>query len=61
MFVILTPFHAFSTDMIVFTGHQTNTMVWAPGNYSFAHFFKLGAPLSFIYAVVAIVLIPLIW
>jgi di/tricarboxylate transporter len=36
-------------------------MVWAPGNYSFADFFKLGCPLSFIYAVVAIVLIPLIW
>jgi len=42
-------------------GYQTNMMVYGPGGYRFGDFLKVGAPLSLLLALVAIVLIPRIW
>ncbi len=42
-------------------GYQTNTLVYGPGGYRFADFIKIGLPLNLLMAVVASLLIPLIW
>lgn len=42
-------------------GYQTNTLVYGPGGYRFADFIKIGLPLNLLMAVVAALLIPLIW
>ena len=41
---------AFMTPM----GYQTNLMVMGPGGYQFRDFLRVGAPLSFIYAVISL-------
>jgi di/tricarboxylate transporter len=48
---------AFATPI----GYQTNTLVYGPGGYKFTDFFRVGAPLNVILAVVASLLIPLMW
>lgn len=42
-------------------GYQTNLMVYGPGGYRFADFLKIGVPMNFLLAAVAVGLIPLIW
>lgn len=42
-------------------GYQTNMMVYGPGGYKFTDFVRVGLPLSLTLAVVAMILIPLIW
>jgi len=42
-------------------GYQTNTMVWGPGGYTFADFFRFGAPLNILYISVACLLLPLVF
>jgi di/tricarboxylate transporter len=42
-------------------GYQTNLMVYGPGNYRFADFFKVGFPLQVLIWVVMILLAPVIW
>ncbi|MCA9117909.1 MAG: anion permease, partial [Planctomycetaceae bacterium] len=42
-------------------GYQTNMMVYGPGGYRFSDFLRIGGPLNLILAVVAVVLIPLLW
>jgi len=42
-------------------GYQTNTLVYGPGGYRFTDFIKVGLPLNLLMALVASVLIPLIW
>ncbi|HUG20192.1 MAG TPA: SLC13 family permease [Planctomycetaceae bacterium] len=42
-------------------GYQTNMMVYGPGGYRFSDFLRIGGPLNLSLAVVAVVLIPLIW
>ncbi len=42
-------------------GYQTNLMVYGPGGYRFADYFKIGIPLNLIIWIVAVLLIPLIW
>ena len=36
-------------------------MVYGPGKYQFADFFKVGAPLTLLIYVVSIALVPLVW
>ena len=48
---------AFATPI----GYQTNMMVYGPGGYKFGDYFRVGAPLNVICAVVAMLLIPVIW
>lgn len=42
-------------------GYQTNTLVYGPGGYRFTDFLKIGVPLNLLMALVASVLIPIIW
>ena len=48
-------------DFLTPIGHQCNTLVMGPGGYRFGDYWKLGLPLSIIVAVVATVLIPIVW
>ncbi len=40
-------------------GYQTNLMVYGPGRYRFSDYLRLGAPLSLLYGVIVLTLIPL--
>ena len=42
-------------------GHQSNTLVMAPGGYHFGDYWRLGLPLQVIIAVVAVPMILLVW
>jgi len=50
-----------SASFMTPTGYQTNLMVMGPGGYHFTDYFKVGAPLSIIVAIMALTLIPIIW
>lgn len=42
-------------------GHQSNTLVMAPGGYLFGDYWRLGLPLQVVIAVVAVPMILLVW
>ena len=42
-------------------GYQTNLMVYGPGGYRFADYFRIGIPLNLTIGVVSVLLAPLIW
>lgn len=48
---------AASCDFMTPIGYQCNLMVYGPGNYTFSDFFKIGFPLTIIYAGICIVFI----
>jgi len=50
-----------STALITPVGYQTNTMVYGAGHYAFTDYLRAGAPLSLVLAVIASVLIPVVW
>ena len=52
---------AASASFITPIGYQTNLMVFGPGGYRFSDYIRLGLPLSFIVACIALWLIPHIW
>lgn len=42
-------------------GYPTNLMVYAPGGYRFTDFTRVGLPLNCLLAIVAILLVPVVW
>ena len=42
-------------------GYQTNLMVYGPGQYKLKDFFQMGLPITVIFWLCSIVLIPKIW
>ena len=59
-FVLLVA-HASAANFMTPVGFQTNLMVYGPGGYSFKDFFRIGAPLTLIYMIVAITVLTLIY
>jgi len=59
-FVLAVTFAA-STAFLTPIGYQTNLMVYGPGGYKFADYFKVGAPLQIIMAIVTPIFINLFW
>ncbi|WP_136246806.1 SLC13 family permease [Halomonas borealis] len=59
-FVVAIMFAA-SASFMTPLGYQTNLMVLGPGGYRFTDYLRLGAPLSLIVGVTAVMLIPLVW
>lgn len=52
---------AASASFLTPIGYQTNTLVYGAGGYRFTDFYRFGAPLTVIVAVVTLIMIPLIW
>lgn len=48
---------AFATPI----GYQTHMMVYGPGGYKFSDYVRIGIPLDIVTAVVACILIPILW
>jgi di/tricarboxylate transporter len=42
-------------------GHQSNTLIMAPGGYHFNDYWRLGLPLQLIILIVAVPMILLVW
>jgi di/tricarboxylate transporter len=42
-------------------GHQSNTLVMAPGGYRFGDYWRMGLPLEIIIVVVGVPMIMLVW
>jgi di/tricarboxylate transporter len=54
---------AIATSMAFITplGHAVNILVMSPGGYSFRDYVKVGAPLTLILFIVAMIVMPLMW
>ena len=50
-----------STSFMTPMGYQTNMMIYAPGKYKFIDFVLFGIPLTLIFWLVAIEMIPIFW
>lgn len=42
-------------------GYQTNLMVYGPGGYRFSDYLRFGIPLSILFMVVTVILVPIVW
>jgi di/tricarboxylate transporter len=52
---------AASADFLTPVGYQTNTMVYGPGAYRFGDYTKVGLPLSALFFVITMLLVPRLW
>lgn len=52
---------AASCSFLTPVGYQTNLLVYGPGGYRLQDYLRLGAPLSFILWIIAIVLLPIVF
>ena len=59
-FILITAY-ASAANFMTPVGFQTNLMVYGPGGYSFRDFFRVGAPLTFLYMVVCITILSMIY
>ncbi|MFW5991768.1 MAG: SLC13 family permease [Halanaerobiaceae bacterium] len=59
-FIIAVTFAA-STAFLTPLGNQTNLMIYGPGGYKFSDYFRTGAPLQLIFAVLTTIGISIIW
>jgi di/tricarboxylate transporter len=50
--------YAASASFMTPYGYQTNLMVYAPGGYKFKHYVKAGLPLTVVYSLVVLLLVP---
>ena len=51
--------YAASASFITPYGYQTNLMVYAPGGYQFKHYIQAGFPLTVLYSLVVLLLVPM--
>jgi di/tricarboxylate transporter len=59
--LVLSITFAASASFITPVGYQTNTLIYGAGNYRFADFFKVGTPLTVMFGLIAVVMLPMIW
>lgn len=50
--------YAASASFMTPYGYQTNLMVYGPGNYKFKHYMQAGLPLTIVYSIIVLLLVP---
>ena len=58
---VLAVAYAAAANFMTPIGYQTNLMVYGPGKYSFKDFFKIGAPLTLLYMVTAVLVLSYVY